>query len=144
MNFVFWMILVLTVVMIILAIAILVKYRHEDSMPIEHKPQRNIEQFPPPNNACDEPILSTHARQRMEERLGVYSSQQEEMMINAYKFGRTADRTNGDLRMKLEDTESKCDDPTIAKFYNGAIFIFSEEDNVLKTVYKYNPNHYLN
>lgn len=91
-----------------------------------------------------EPVLSTHASERMSQRLGVSYSKQSELMNTAYMYGKTASRTNGDLKLKLEDIESKYNEETTAKYYNGVIYIFSQEDNVLKTVYPYNVNNYMN
>ena len=85
----------------------------------------------------DEPILTNHARERMAERLNVYGYKQEELMINAFKYGRTSNRANGDLKAKLEEAERKYEEDSVAKFYNGSIFIFTKEENILKTVYKY-------
>ena len=95
---------------------------------------------PNPNYNIDTPILTNHARARMVERLNTYGNKQEELMNSAFKYGRTSNRTNGDLKIELEKAESKYDEDSIAKYYNGSIFIFTKEENILKTVYKYNPN----
>ena len=88
----------------------------------------------------DEPILTNHARERIAERLNVYGCNQEELMNNAFKHGRTANRANGDLKATLEEAERKYEEDSVAKFYNGSIFIFTKEENILQTVYKYDTN----
>lgn len=93
---------------------------------------------PKPITNMDDPILSTHASERMSERLGVYGIKQEELMKNAFKYGKTSDRTAGDIRIRLEDIErrSSNDEDVIVKYFSGSVFIFASEDKVLKTVYK--------
>ena len=138
MNLILWIIIGLLVFAITIVIAFLASDNKDDSTPDKNEPS------PIPTQINNEPILSMHARERMEQRLGISSSQQAEMMKRAFKYGKTSSRTTGDLKAKLESTENKYEESTVAKFYNGAIFIFSKEDNVLKTVYKYDPNKYLN
>ena len=145
MDYIIWILLGVALFILFIAIAVNKTSDFDGTTPTDYRPhQQKSEYHPLPPQINDEPILSTHARERMEQRLGIYSSQQEEMMQRAFKYGRTSNRSTGDLKAKLESTEDKYDEPTVAKFYNGAIFIFSEEDNVLKTVYKYDPNRYLN
>lgn len=84
------------------------------------------------------PVMTHHASQRMSERLGVIGTKQTELMNNAFEYGRTSDKTSGDLRIVLESAEKKYDEETIAKFYGNSIYIFTAEDNVLKTVYPFN------
>ena len=136
MDYIIWILLGIALFILFIAIVVNKTSDSDDTTPTGYRPhQQKSEYYPLPPQINDEPILSTHARERMEQRLGIYSSQQD---------GRTSNRSTGDLKAKLESTEDKYDEPTVAKFYNGAIFIFSEEDNVLKTVYKYDPNRYLN
>lgn len=145
MDYIIWILLGIALFILFIAIVVNKTSDFDGTTPTGYRPhQQKSEYHPLPPQINDEPILSTHARERMEQRLGIYSSQQEEMMQRAFKYGRTSNRSTGDLKAKLESTENKYDEPTVAKFYNGAIFIFSEEDNVLKTVYKYDPNRYLN
>lgn len=88
------------------------------------------------------PIMTNHASQRMTERLGVVGYKQTELMNNAFKYGKTSDRAMGDLRVKLESAEQNYDEETVAKFYGNSIYIFTAEDNILKTVYPfYNSNN---
>ena len=142
MDYIIWILLGIALFILFIAIAVNKTSDSDDTTPTDYRPhQQKSEHHPLQPQINDEPILSTHARERMEQRLGIYSSQQEEMMQRAFKYGRTSNRSTGDLKAKLESTENKYDEPTVAKFYNGAIFIFSEEDNVLKTVYKYDPKH---
>lgn len=89
----------------------------------------------------DTPILTNHASMRMQERLGISGYKQTEIMNDAFKYGRTADRTSGDIRIKLEDAERKYDEETVAKYYKNSIFIFTAEDNILKTVYPFDNNY---
>lgn len=93
---------------------------------------------PKPTLYIDEPILSMHASERMSERLGVYGVKQEELMKNAFKYGKTSDRTAGNIRIRLEDIERRNsnEEYVIVKYYSGAVFIFASDDKVLKTVYK--------
>lgn len=111
------------------------KYTHYEPKPyispkpyVLHKPVVDI----------DKPILSTHASERMAERLGVYGIKQKELMKNAFKYGKTSDRTAGDIRIRLEDIERRNNDEedVIVKYYSGSVFIFASDDKVLKTVYK--------
>lgn len=81
--------------------------------------------------------MTNHASQRMAERLGVVGYKQTELMSNAFKYGKTSDRAMGDLRVKLESAEQNYDEETIAKFYGNSIYIFTAEDNILKTVYPF-------
>lgn len=87
------------------------------------------------------PIMTNHASQRMTERLGVVGSKQTELMNNAFKYGKTSDRAMGDLRVKLESAEQNYDEETVAKFYGNSIYIFTAEDNILKTVYPFDNNN---
>lgn len=68
---------------------------------------------------------------------------QKELMNNAFKYGRTSDKTNGDLRIRLEDIERRNsnDEDVTVKCYSGSVFIFASDDKVLKTVYKLDNNH---
>lgn len=84
------------------------------------------------------PKMTKHASQRMSERLGVVGNKQIELMNNAFKFGRTSDRASGDLKYILESAEKNYSEETIAKFYGNSIYIFTAEDNILKTVYPFN------
>lgn len=145
MDYIIWILLGVVLLILVIVIAANKTDNSNDIPPIEYRPrQQEREYHPVPPPVINEPILSTHAKERMEQRLGINQFNQEEMMQRAFKYGKTSNRTTGDLKAKLELTEDKYDEPTVAKFYNGAIFIFSEEDNVLKTVYKYDPNRYLN
>ena len=102
-------------------------------------PVRNI---PPQQNQIERiPIMTNHASQRMVERLGVVGYKQTELMNNAFKYGKTSDRTMGDLRAKLESAEQNYDEETVAKYYGNSIYIFTAEDNILKTVYPFDNNN---
>lgn len=82
--------------------------------------------------------MTKHASQRMSERLGVIGNKQTELMNEAFTYGRTSDRASGDLKIVLESAEKKYNEETIAKFYRNSIYIFTAEDNILKTVYPFN------
>lgn len=58
-------------------------------------------------------------------------------MNNAFQYGKTPDRTSGDLRIVLEDIQQRNDENAVVKYYNNCVYIFTK-DNVLKTVYKLN------
>lgn len=145
MDYIIWILLAIALFVIVIAVIFNKTDDSADTTPKDYRPRQQEREYRPvPPPVINEPILSTHAKERMEQRLGINQFNQEEMMQKAFKYGKTSNRTTGDLKAKLELTEDKYDEPTVAKFYNGAIFIFSEEDNVLKTVYKYDPNRYLN
>lgn len=84
------------------------------------------------------PKMTKHASQRMSERLGVIGNKQTELMNEAFTYGRTSDRASGDLKIALESAEKNYNEETIAKFYRNSIYIFTAEDNILKTVYQFN------
>lgn len=89
------------------------------------------------------PIMTNHASQRMAERLGIVGYKQTELMNNAFKYGKTYDRAMGDLKVKLKSAEQNYDEETVAKFYGNSIYIFTAEDNILKTVYPFDSNNNL-
>jgi len=92
----------------------------------------------------NEPVLTNHAKYRFSQRLGVDDlNEQKELANLAFKYGRTKNNTDGDLKATLLIRENSSDD-CVAKFYSGSIYIFSKEDNVLKTVYKYSLNNFKN
>ncbi len=126
---------VFLIIVIIIVIALVKKSASTNKTDTYNIPAEN---YQPVN--IDEPVLTNHAAMRMQERLGIYGSNQIELMNKAFKYGRTADRASGDLRIKLETAEMKYDEETKAKFYNNSIFIFTAEDNVLKTVYPFDYN----
>ncbi len=104
--------------------------------------QHPIRNIPPQQNQIESiPIMTNHASQRMSERLGVVGYKQTELMNNAFKYGKTSDRAMGDLRVKLESAEQNYDEETVAKFYGNSIYIFTAEDNILKTVYPFDNNN---
>ena len=127
------------VFIIVFIICLCVKPKNESTNTTEYyDPKKYISVI----NA-DEPILSTHATERMSERLGVYGMKQKELMNNAFKYGKTSDRTAGDIRIRLEDIECRNsnDEDVIVKYYSGSVFIFASDDKVLKTVYKLDNNY---
>ena len=105
-------------------------YHPQNYPPKQHNPVYDI----------NTPILTNHARERMAERLNIYGIKQNELMQSAFKYGKDTNRTNGDLKIELEKAERKYNEDSIAKFYQGSIFIFTKEDNILKTVYRYEQN----
>lgn len=112
----------------------------ENYNPPEYQPPvRNI---PPQQKQIENvPIMTNHASQRMAERLGVVGYKQTELMNNAFKYGKTSDRAMGDLRVKLESAKQNYDEETVAKFYGNSIYIFTVEDNILKTVYPFDNSN---
>ena len=106
--------------------------------------QDNVDKHNIPNYDIDTPILTNHARIRIAERLNISDNKQKELMNAAFKYGKDSNRTTGDLKTALKETEQKAEqkykNEAVAKFYNGAIFIFTKEENKLITVYRYNTN----
>lgn len=129
---------ILIIVAVLVAFAVLIiaagKLKSENSEKY-NPPVRNIPQEQ--NQIENVPIMTNHASQRMAERLGVYGNRQTELMNNAFKYGKTSDRAMGDLRIKLESAEQNYDEETVAKFYGNSIYIFTAEENILKTVYPF-------
>lgn len=121
---------------IVFIICLCVKQKNNTNTTETYEPKA----YTPPKSIThiDEPILSTHASERMSERLGVYGIKQEELMKNAFKYGKTSDRTAGDIRIRLEDIERRNsnDEDVVVKYFSGSVFIFASDDKVLKTVYK--------
>ena len=106
----------------------------------EYKPP--VKNIPPQQQLLENvPIMTNHASQRMTERLGVVGYRQTELMNNAFMYGKTSDRAMGDLRVKLESVDKNYDVETVAKFYGNSIYIFTAEDNILKTVYSFDNNN---
>ncbi len=135
---------IISAILIIFIISLIRKSKSANQTDINDFPQNNIPVKQYPTVSIDEPILTNHASMRMQERLGVIGQQQTELMNNAFKYGRTADRTNGDIRIKLETAQMKYDEETVAKYYKNSIFIFTADDNILKTVYPFDNNKYWN
>lgn len=139
-SIVWFLIIVAILVALIVLIIAAGKSKSEDDSknynPPEYQPPvRNI---PPQQKQIENvPIMTNHASQRMTERLEVSGNKQTELMNNAFKYGKTSDRAMGDLRVKLESAEQNYDEETIAKFYGNSIYIFTAEDNILKTVYPF-------
>lgn len=129
---------------LILVIALLKRLYLSDKSNQDNIPQSNIPEYNNDSGDIETPILTNHASMRMQERLGVCGNAQIALMNEAFKYGRTADRSNGDIRIKLEDAQRKYDEETVAKFHKGSIFIFTAEDNILKTVYPFDNHKYLN
>ncbi len=136
-------ILFLIIVVVFIAIVLIVattKSKSEDDGKNYNPPEYNppVRNIPPQQKQIESiPIMTNHASQRMAERLGVAGSRQTELMNNAFKYGKTSDRAMGDLKAKLESAEQNYDEETVAKFYGNSIYIFTAEDNILKTVYPF-------
>lgn len=145
MNNIIWLLIIFSVLVafIILIIAACKSASEEKSEkynpPAYKLPVRNIQS--PQQQIENVPIMTNHASQRMTERLGVVGYKQTELMNNAFKYGKTSDRAMGDLRVKLESAEQNYDEETVAKFYGNSIYIFTAEDNILKTVYPFDNNN---
>ena len=137
MNSTIFIVLGIAVLLFIIFISAAKSSKSQDQDNTDYFPQKDRAESYKPVYHIDEPILTNHARERMAERLKVYGYKQEELMINAFKYGRTSNRANGDLKATLEEAERKYEEDSVAKFYNGSIFIFTKEENILKTVYKY-------
>lgn len=141
MNVLFILGIIIAFVLLVVFIAIFKGDSGSNNKPSDNNhTHQNTTTYTPPVEP-EIPIMSAHARDRMYQRLGNAS---EELMNKAFKYGKTSSNSTGDLKAKLEDAENKYEEETIAKYYNGAIYIFAKDDHVLKTVYKYNVNYYVN
>lgn len=143
-NIVWLLIIVAVLVALIVLIIAAGKSKSEDDSKNYNPPEYKypISNIPPQQNQFESiPIMTNHASQRMTERLGVSGNKQTELMNNAFKYGKTSDRVMGDLRVKLESAEQNYDEETVAKFYGNSIYIFTAEDNILKTVYPFDSNN---
>lgn len=139
-NIIWFLIIAVVLVSFIVLIIAAGKSKSEDDSKNYNQPeyQSPVGNIPPQQKQIENvPIMTNHASQRMVERLGVVGYKQTELMNNAFKYGKTSDRTMGDLRVKLESAEQHYDEETVAKFYGNSIYIFTVEDNILKTVYPF-------
>ena len=79
--------------------------------------------------------LTTHARERMEERLGLTSRYaMDEMAKEAYQYGKSAPQIKKSSAALVRDIEQR-HDGKIVLIHKGYIYIFSQE-NVLVTLYR--------
>ena len=89
-------------------------------------------------------ILTDHACERMQERLGIYNhNRMQQLARAAFLHGKSYHQLNGYLHNKLYNIETNSDAPRIARFYENTIFVFSD-DGVLITLFKnepYQKNH---
>lgn len=139
-NIVWFLSIAAVLVAFIVLIIAAGKSKSEDDSENYNPPeyQSPVRNFPSQQKQIESiPIMTNHASQRMAERLDVVGYKQTELMSNAFKYGKTSDRAMGDLRVKLESAEQNYDEETIAKFYGNSIYIFTAEDNILKTVYPF-------
>lgn len=140
-----WLLIIVAVLVVFIILIIAAgKSKSEDNSekynPSEYKPF--VRSIPPQQNQIESiPIMTNHASQRMAERLGISGNRQTELMNNAFKYGKTSERAMGDLRVKLESAEQHYDEETVAKFYGNSIYIFTAEDNILKTVYPFDNSN---
>lgn len=80
-------------------------------------------------------VLSTHAKERFQERLGIFDVEKMQAFAEqAYRFGKSKRQIKPSSAYLVEELEQKYDESVIL-IYKGYIYIFSL-DNVLKTVYK--------
>lgn len=140
MNNIIWLLIIFAVLVVfIIFIVAAGKSKSEEDSEKYNPPVRNI---PSQRQQIENvPIMTNHASQRMTERLGITGYRQTELMNNAFKYGKTSDRVMGDLRVKLESAEQNYDEETVAKFYGNSIYIFTAEDNILKTVYPFDNSN---
>lgn len=81
--------------------------------------------------------ISTHARERIEERLGIRNyTLMDDHVMDAYRFGKSKRQIRKTSAYLVEDIENRHDD-SVVLIYRNNIYIFSCE-NVLITVYKNN------
>lgn len=79
--------------------------------------------------------LTNHARERMEERLGLRSHERMDILaFDAYRYGKSARQLNRISAAQVRDIEAKHDN-SVVLIYRNYIYVFSRE-NVLITVYK--------
>lgn len=79
--------------------------------------------------------LTTHARQRMRERMNVWNEHQMDTMTHeAYCFGKSARQLKKSSAQRVWDIERQYPD-SILLLYHGYVYVFSH-DNVLITVYR--------
>lgn len=138
-NIIWFLIIAVVLVAFIILIIAAGRSKSEDDSKNYNPPVRNIPQEQEQIESV--PIMTNHASQRMAERLGVVGYKQTELINNAFKYGKTSDRAMGDLRVKLESAEQNYDEETVAKFYGNSIYIFTAEDNILKTVYPFDNSN---
>lgn len=145
MNNIIWLLIIVAVLVAFIILIIAAgKSKSEDDSENYNPPeyQSPVRNFPSQQKQIESiPIMTNHASQRMAERLGVVGYKQTELMSNAFKYGKTSDRAMGDLRIKLESAEQNYDEETVAKFYGNSIYIFTVEDNILKTVYPFDNSN---
>lgn len=140
-----WLLIIVAVLVVFIILIIAAgKLKSKDSSKNNNSPEYkpSVENITLQQNQIENiPIMTNHASQRMTERLGVIGYRQTELMNNAFKYGKTPDRAMGDLRVKLESAEQNYDEETVAKFYGNSIYIFTAEDNILKTVYPFDKSN---
>lgn len=79
--------------------------------------------------------VTNHARQRMQERMGIHSAAEiDRLALDAYQFGRSARQLKKTSAAEIQDIQERHGDG-IVLIYRNYIYIFTCE-NVLKTVYK--------
>jgi len=79
--------------------------------------------------------LTTHARHRMQERLGINDFHQMDVQaFDAYRYGRSKRQIKKTSAYLVEEIEQRYEN-SVVLIYRNVIYIFSC-DNVLKTVYK--------
>lgn len=79
--------------------------------------------------------LTTHARERMRDRLGICDDNQMDIQaIKAYRFGKSKRQIKKTSAYLVEEIEKRSNDG-IVLIYKNFIYVFST-DNVLITVYK--------
>lgn len=88
------------------------------------------------NSVAPTPVISKHARERLTNRCNISPAKQDNLVQKAFTYGKTKRNTTSDLKAQLEKAEANANSDTqvVAKYYNGFVFIFSEEDNLLITV----------
>ncbi len=81
--------------------------------------------------------LSTHARERMQERIGIYNScDMDKCAEDAYRFGKSKRQIKKTSAYLVEEIEQRYDN-SVVLIYKNYVYVFSS-DNVLKTVYRNN------
>lgn len=89
-------------------------------------------------NPAQYPVgVTDHARERMQERMGIVSHRKMDLLaLDAYQFGKSALQVPKSAAARMREIEQRdADAPKVVLLYHGYVYIFSR-DNSLITVYE--------
>lgn len=89
-------------------------------------------------NPAQYPVgVTDHARERMQERMGIVSHRKMDLLaLDAYQFGKSALQVPKSAAARMREIEQRdADAPKVVLLYRGYVYIFSR-DNSLITVYE--------